>query len=594
MDKKNRIKLLPDSTIKKIAAGEVVERPASVVKEIIENSIDADADEIKIEVIEGGIRQIKISDNGIGMSEEDANESYKLHTTSKIKSIDDLNNINSFGFRGEALASISAISQTVIHSYENKSKPIKLVIEEGRIIESTPSPRTVGTTITVTDIFRHLPARKKFLRSAQTEYRNILIEIIKVAIREPQIKFEVWHNQKLTLTLAKTNDYKQRILDIYPNLQSQDLIDVFLESPLVNISGYVIHPNKLSADRTKQFLFINNRFVLEKSISKAIRDGYFSMIPKENNPGYFLNYEIDPEHLDINIHPRKLEVKIDRIGEIFSMTRRTIESALKKKVQNDLAQKFGTNFQAYEKQKDTGNFFSPEQAQNSQIKSTIIPLKETFNFGKPTKNLIKKSLAFTERILNPTPDLFKYTQLFKTYILLEKEDEVLIIDQHAADERINFEKIYAKIENEKMLEKKDLLIPINLDFSDEEIELVKENTLLFSSLGLDIDIFGKNTIKINTIPEFSRDIDFLAFLKEIIETLRNKSDDSAKDTKHKIASSLACHGSIRAGKELTGIEVEKLVSDLFKCEKPYSCPHGRPIIWTLTKKELEKKFNRCK
>jgi DNA mismatch repair protein MutL len=292
----NKIISLDDNTIKKIAAGEVVERPASVVKELIENSLDAQADKIVVEIEKGGIESIKISDNGIGMSKQDLILATQIHTTSKIQNIDDLNKLITFGFRGEALASIASVSQTIIHSAdENESNEV--FVENGEMSEVISKPRVRGTTITVNDLFRHLPARKKFLRSEPTEYRNILNEIIKIGLAYPEVGLTLIHNNKTQLQLPQANSKIERIAQIYKGIDPKDLIEINVSTPIARISGHILHPKAVSQDKSKQFLFLNKRFIFEKSLLKAIRDGYGTTLSRDESPAYFINWRLIPHLL---------------------------------------------------------------------------------------------------------------------------------------------------------------------------------------------------------------------------------------------------------------------------------------------------------
>lgn len=583
----SKIISLDDTTIKKIAAGEVVERPASVVKELIENSLDAGADKITVEISKGGIENIKIIDNGVGMNREDLLLSFRIHTTSKIQKIEDLEKLTTFGFRGEALASIASVSQTIIHSSNNIDSN-EVIVENGEMVQIKAKPRSQGTTITILDIFRHLPARKKFLKSESTEFRNIYNEVLKVAIAYPEVEITMIHNNKTILNLPKTNSAPVRITQIFKNIDQADLIEIKFESPIANIHGYILSPAKITIDRTKQFLFLNKRYIQEKSIFKAIKDGYGTTISREEQPVFFLNIEINPSKIDINIHPRKLEAKIDRINELFPILVKAIHNQLNSHTHALLETKLNNFSGGYlQTNKDTTPNKTPyiqhsrENYSNTNFKTTSNNYESntTFNFLTHEANLNK----FSES------EAYPIYQIFQTYIVVEKEQGLEFIDQHAADERINFEKIMKKIDEGKIIESKPLLIPIILDLDSSRYSLFEEEPELLNKFGFEVDLLGFSKLRINSIPEFSREIKYSDFIDEIINKIERSEKSKILES---IAASVACHTSIRAGRKLSISEMNKLVEDLHNCETPFSCPHGRPIIWSLSKYELEKKFER--
>lgn len=603
----NKIQELPEKLINKIAAGEVIDKPASVVKELVENSIDAKSTEIIIKIEEGGKKSIEIIDNGIGMDEDDIQLCFKLHTTSKLTTLEDLNNIFTLGFRGEALSSICSVSEVSIHSKNTTDNPTRIIVENSELIKTDHPARKQGTTIKVQDIFRHLPARKKFLKTDNTEYRHILVEINKFAIIYPQISFKLFHNEKEVLSVRKTESQKQRICELYKNISDENLIETNFDGPRFKLNGFIIHPNQLSRDRGKQFLYLNNRSIQERSLFKAIKDGYSSLIPPDRQPGFFINITIDPQEIDVNIHPRKLEVKISNINEVYSALKRTIDSSLTNMSQSELRNKIDSFKKDYAS--NSQNQTSTEYTHAKTFNPPKVEERPTFtspkaqtgfkynlNQLKPKKTAINESISFTESLLasTETASSFKYFQVFDTYIFLQKDNQLQIIDQHAADERINYERILKKIEEGELIQRKDLLIPIEVDLSLEEISLIEPYLEELSKLGIDIDIFSETSIKINSLPEFAREVKHKDLLIEVIETIREEGKGDFAKTKHKLAASLACHGSIRAGKKLSEIEISKIIEDLFKCDKPYSCPHGRPIIWSLPRYEIEKQFERVK
>lgn len=601
----NDIKLLPQNLVNKIAAGEVIDRPSSVVKELIENSIDAQAKNITANITQGGIESIQIIDDGIGMTRENARKSYELHTTSKIDSLDDLNKIFTFGFRGEALASICAISEVTIQTQPEQNQGTQLTIENSTPTDEKGINKNTGTTITVKDIFRHLPARKKFLKSPSTEFRHIVNEFTKFAIAYPNIQFILTHNSKEVYKLSSTEDSLTRINQLFQNFSETNLIPINYESHEFSIHGLVLHPNSVTNDSTKQYLFLNSRYIQERSLSKAAKLGYSTSIPHDKQPVYFINIQIDPNFIDVNIHPRKLEVKISNVDKIFYALKNCINSSIETNAQEELIQKFSSfgdipRKTEYAIKADPSATSLREKVLNYQPKSNTLQGKSIVGHqqvSQPTFNTVKNALSFTENLLHQTNNQedHKFFQIFDTYIVIEHSDRLEIIDQHAADERVNFEKITKKINLGEMVEKQNLLLPITIKIgSHQDFELLIENIEELSKFGIEITEFGKDLIKIDALPIFAREVNHNELIHEIIEDLKEIGTDKSIDFKTKIAASVACHNSIRAGRPVHKEEIKKLITDLFECELPQSCPHGRPIIWTLKKYELEKQFKRIK
>ncbi len=598
-----KIKKLPDNLIKKIAAGEVVERPASVIKELIENSIDAQATQIDVNLQDGGIKSIEIRDNGTGMSPSDAKQAYQLHTTSKISSLEDLESIYTFGFRGEAIASICSICELEIHTKHKNSDPLRLVIENSQIILEDIQPRKNGTTIKVTDIFRHVPARKKFLKTPNTEYRYCLREFINTALINPQIGFSLTHNTKNIYKLEKTSNIKKRFCEIFTKFNEEDLIDAKYDSPDFKIEGLLLHPSKASKDKNKQFVFLNSRYVNSYLISRAVKDGYFTLIPENLNPAFLLNVKINPKEIDVNIHPRKLEVKINKEQELFRSVRTMVKDTLEKKSQREIKQKFNLDTpEAYTQQKritlqptSKGSARPPSvsRPEPNTIQNSLTFSKTLLKNNNKTQSNLDKTIEKNEnRVEQKEQFLFKAFQIFDTYIVIEENEKLEIIDQHAAHERITYERILNSINTSQILEKQDLLIPIVLELPVEEMEVIKDKIPLIQQIGMEIDMFGDKMIKINAIPTFASKMNYKNLIDDLLEDFREGEDAKIEKLTHKLTSTMACHSSIRAGKKMSPEEVNKLVLDLRSCTKPYSCPHGRPIIWQLKKYDIEKKFKR--
>lgn len=599
---------LPKNLISKIAAGEVVERPASVVKELLENAIDAGATELTIIIEQGGKKNITVIDNGEGMTEIDALNCFNLHTTSKISSEKDLDNILTFGFRGEALASICAISECTIHTFNQESTPIKLIVENSELISKQNLPRIQGTTVTIKDIFRHLPARRKFLKTDSTEFKHIAFEISKIAIAKPFIKIEFIHNNKTIFSLPNSQSAKERILQFFKDLKPNLLIDLHLETPEVSLDGYIIHPQALSPDNSRQYLFLNGRYVIDRTLIRAIKDGYSSTIPKDYQPGYILNLTLDPKKVDVNIHPRKLEVKIDNIQTVYGTIRNSIQSKLNSTLKDQLQDKFNTFVGSRESRDNLtfnqnkrgliqnhikDSFHSPDY--NYASKSNIIN-------NRPSRPDINQAIQFSQALIadqiSPTADQieeFKYMQIFDTYLIIEKLDKLVIIDQHAAHERVNYEKYLSQLKQNKKIDSQPLLLPYELDVDEDIFETFNNNSkTIQTKTGIDFKAKANNTLLITAQPSGIQPIRYKDLINEIYSSLQETDALDEDASNHRYAALLACHNSIRAGRKMYSEEVKQLVNQLYKCTNPYSCPHGRPIIWELTKSEIEKNFGRKK
>jgi DNA mismatch repair protein MutL len=589
----NTIKLLSPDLINKIAAGEVVERPASIVKELIENSIDAGSDKIILKVENGGINYIEVIDNGTGMSEQDAKLALVQHATSKINSIDDLKNIFTLGFRGEALASISSVSNLKIHTKTSDGKPILAFSKGDRIITEHGHARNQGTSVIVENVFDKIPARRKFLKSDITEYKNILNTFLKIAIPHYMIGFELHNNSKVVYSIPKVDSLEKRILQFYPNLKNR-LIPIHFDDKGLQISGFIGHPEINRKDNSIQYIFVNNRSVTDPIIAKAVKSGFGTNLMHNQYPIYFININIDEDKVDVNVHPRKSEIRFDNSKEIFRVVHNSVRNALEKHLQQETTEKFP---------KETVGLYN-----NSSTRKEKEQIGKNFkinNFSAQVPRLnTQTSIDFTRNILTSSsnisqePESFEVErevlQIFNTYLVLQKGDDVQFIDQHAADERINFEKIEKRFKEQKSLPSQKLLIPELLNISKTEQILLIENKELLSKLGFEFKNQGNKT-ELTSIPEGVYSNRSYKIFTEILASLDESSDTINKEENpvlKKLIATIACHSSIRAGQKLDPYQAKELFKQLLKCSQPYSCPHGRPIIWIINKSNLEKNFKR--
>jgi DNA mismatch repair protein MutL len=623
---------LHQNLINKIAAGEVVERPASVLKELIENSIDAKATKITVNIEKAGIDLIEVIDNGGGMNREDAKLACQSHTTSKITAIQDLEEIATMGFRGEALASISSVSAlTLVTKDGSSSTGTKVTADKKHKIILEEVSTNKGTKITVKRLFHNIPARKKFLKTESTEYKHILVTFINYALSFPGIHFILTHNNKSVYNLPSiakdsfNEELKIRINDLFGNKIASELVDIHYNAPGLQIFGFVGHPRIARSGRSYQLVFLNNRPINDKLITKAVYDAYHGLIPKNKYPIFFLFLKLDPAKVDINVHPRKSEVRFADTQTIFQAVKQAAKQSLLKFLKKD-AEKALEKYpikpvEAEDLQPSSESVQSPalssasnqpsrDRADRQDLASLPTKSKIQKRFT-PTQHQISGAISFTKELLNPKifvgaedlqPLSRKAFQLFNTYIVMEKNDKILFIDQHAAAERITYEKLLKQIRNDR-IETQQLLLSEVVELNKLEFQSLKENRENLSKLGIKLAIFGKSAFKVEEVPLLLVKSNIKELIADILSELQNTDNKAIgtvgvenlqplEKTQDHLIATMACHSSIRAGMSLKREEISDLVNKLLKCKNPYSCPHGRPIIWELSRNELEKNFKR--
>lgn len=645
------IKVLSKETVEKIAAGEVIERPLSVVKELVENSIDAGATNIIIKIYDGGKRKISISDNGSGINREDVNLAFIKHSTSKIENVDDLYRIHTMGFRGEALASIKAISNvTLISKTEDEEIGSKISFFNGnKRIENISTNK--GTSIIVEDIFYNIPARKKFLKKDTYESNLINDLLYRLAIANPSIGFKYMNNDKLIFDLFSNQSLYERINSLYGYDTAINMKEVNIESDKFKIRGYISNNLLYRSNKKNQLLYINNRTVKNDAISKVINEAYKSTIPLNRFPIFFLFIDIDPSMLDVNIHPAKTEVKIQDMDELLillnSNLKRVINSDVELKIafsdkKDDREEETKLNIvekdeedsdeaviityeddtttqdnSVYVKSNDTeyDKFISKEDSDRDENNEDI-PVFDDDEFINDinllqdrNKNIEKPSqeyeeiLIFDERteddknriVMDDINILDAYKiegVLFNTFILLYdyNNDFVVMIDQHAAHERILYEEFSEKFKNSKVNSQYiEGVSPIKLTVNEEET--IKENMDLLNKFGFTIDIYPDHNVVVRSIPIIFGGNYSLDLIKDIIGIL-DEEKTNIYDYKVEKIMKYACKNAIKAGDKISNIEIDKLIEDLKKCKYPTTCPHGRPSMIILKKNMIEKMFFR--
>jgi DNA mismatch repair protein MutL len=570
--KMQTIKILDKETVNKIAAGEVIERPYSVVKELVENSIDAGAKNIIVEVKNGGKDKIIVSDDGKGMNVIDAKLCFVRHATSKLK---DLFSISTLGFRGEALSSISAVSNLKLSTNDGNCG-INLEISEGKLLNKKEIGMNKGTKIEVSDLFFNTPVRKNYLKSREVELSHIINIITKYSLSNIDISFKLISDSKDILVSPKTKDLLNKIVAIYGKELAKNMVAIKYKDDFIGLNGYVGKPYLTKLDKSMQTLFINNRYVKSDIVSKAIYDAYHTLLFLNRHPVVMLNIEIDFSETDVNVHPTKNVIRIEKEKELYD----SVFSALRECFVNnnmipDVSLDKETKIQVkqnYKMEKGEQTLLMAKQASSN--------LKDYATYKK-TENVVS--------VQNKIGPIKVLGQLNRMYVLAENSKGLLIIDQHAIQERVYFERFWKEFKAKKIIQQK-LLKPIIIDLSVNETHILNSNIKIIQNLGFDIDSYGRLSFIVRQVPkifgEFTKDtiLDLVSSLKDVDKLIDEKKEE-------KLAKK-ACRKSIKAGEVLTLVQMQKLVSDLDDCTNPFSCPHGRPTMINITLGDLEKKFKR--
>ncbi|HQL35104.1 MAG TPA: DNA mismatch repair endonuclease MutL [Bacillota bacterium] len=584
-----KIRILDEATINKIAAGEVIERPASIVKELVENSIDAGATAISVEIQEGGKSFINVSDNGCGIMKEDTEQVFFRHATSKIKDSADIQGISTLGFRGEAMASIAAVSEVeLLTKAEEDTAGSHVIVKGGKLVQSKSIGYPTGTSVTVRDLFFNTPARLKFLKSDTSEQGAIVDIIEKLAMTNTGISMKLTVNNKVVLHTPGNGDLLSVILCIYGKNISGAMLPLEYKNDIISIEGYIGKPEIARGNSTYMTFSVNKRYVKNRMMAEAVKQAYKTLLMNNRYPFSIININIKSEMTDVNVHPTKQEVKLSDERAIFN----TLYLAVKNCLNN--------NSLIFENLEDVTE---PQEAPSSafESRSSYEPKNVSFDqlsFGKETAapkiDSYKRQYDYDRK---PEVQQKQFNneiriigQLFGTYILGQMDDDFCIIDQHAAHERIMFEYIKEKY-NEKNISVQELMMPIVIELSPAEKVLYTENSLIFQNLGFEIEWFGENTLAIRAVPILMGEPCTGEFFSNILDSLK-ESTSIASSPLEKIIISMACKNSIKAGDNIAPEEISVLLERLMKTSQPYTCPHGRPTIITMSRYELEKKFKR--
>jgi DNA mismatch repair protein MutL len=598
------IHVLDENTANKIAAGEVVERPSSIVKELVENSIDAQSCNIEVEIADGGISFIRITDDGVGMSYEDAQLAILRHATSKISVAEDLSTITSLGFRGEALPSIAAVSKFSLTTRLHDNQLATYVEVVGGITtDIREAGGNVGTSIIVKDLFFNTPARKKFLKTPSTESSHIHDILTKIALSNPNIAFKLINNNRLVLSTPGNNQLQDALTNIYGQKIAPDLLPIHYDNIIDNIkiSGYLSKPTLLKSSRQWQTVIVNARVINSRSIAKALDNAYHSLLPKSGYPLAVLNLSVLTDTVDINVHPQKSEIKFSDEQKIFRAVYKAIVDVLSAPHTPDqLAATVELKPSSYHSTPShyVSNDYSNSSYSNSPTllssswQETPLPLmaarnilekEQNVSFETPITNIIPQDVE------GPQFTLYPLGQVDDCFIISKGPDGLYIIDQHAAHERILYDKMSQYTDR---IPSQQLLVPLFMDFDAAEINIISEYQDTFYKLGFTLELVGPNTMRLSELPNDIPSAETESSIRQILEYIQNMHNPSAQELRHNCLQIAACRAAIKAGESLNMRQMQALINELCNTNLPYTCPHGRPAMIRFSPKDLYKMFKR--
>ena len=602
----NHVALLDESTINKIAAGEVVDRPASAIKELVENSLDAGATRIEVEITAGGTSLMRVTDNGCGMTESDAKMSVKRHATSKIRKVSDLPDISTLGFRGEALATIASVSKfTLVTRPESAELATQLTITGGNEPKCEEIGAGTGTTVKVEDLFFNTPARKKFLKTNHTEGGRINDFVVKLALSRPEVAFRFINNKKQTLATPGNSNLLDCFGSIYGPSAAENMLELnYTEhEPIMNqtltVSGYVSKPTLLKSSRAWQTLLVNGRVVQSAALARAIDNAYKAMIPQSGFPMAVIVISVNPHEVDVNVHPQKTEVRFADEGKIFRAVYKAVLEALRPAVESVVgsAETATDNLAQIAVSAPASNYKPMEMP--LPVMSEL-PLRkkrpEEKNTNAPAYEIVYDEPKTDETTETPTNEhnsatthLYPIGQVSNCYIIAKDAAGMYIVDQHAAHERILYDRLTSLA---TQIPSQPLLIHIMIPMLPTEIELIEANANLFAELGFGLSRAGEQEMRLTEIPTDVPLNEAANIIREIMTNLREMHEVSAGEIRHAIIAVTACRSAVKAGDELNFAQMERLLSELAVTAKPYTCPHGRPTILKFSTADLDKMFKR--
>jgi DNA mismatch repair protein MutL len=583
------IAVMDENLANKIAAGEVIEKTMNVVKELVENSIDAGSDEIKIILYDSGVKEITVIDNGAGMDKEDAMRAFLRHATSKLKNLEDLFYISSLGFRGEALPSIASVSHLEMKT-SNGKEGTEVIIEGGEILEVNKSDLKQGTRITVTKLFYNTPVRLKYLKNLYTELANITDYINRMALSFPNIKFMLSNNDKVILNTDGKGNLLKVISNIYGVDVAKKMIEVSDSNDDYEIKGYIGYPEIARTTKNNIITLVNGRTIKNSELNRCILDCYHTYIPMSKSPIIVINIETDPILIDVNVHPTKQDIKFSKMDSLKELLSKVITEKLET---YNLIPEVKEVYDTIKEKEEEPITYKEPVIEEISLDLEVKEEKEDYDKKQVKKESIKEEIKEeVEPVKEPRiKKMYPVGVIDATYIIAENEDGMFIIDQHACCERINFEKYLDKLTNHDRTSI-DLLTPITLDLSNRDYIILKENLPKLEDMGFVLEEFGGNTYVVRSHPAWLPDKDMGDSIKKIIDIIiENESLDYSRFI-WKVAATLACKHSIRAHDIITKTDMENLLEMIRYCENPFTCPHGRPTIITYSLYELEKMFKR--
>lgn len=633
----NTIHILDENTIDKIAAGEVVDRPLNVVKELVENAIDSGADAITVEIKDGGISFIRVTDNGCGIPKNQISTAFLRHATSKINNAEDLLAINSLGFRGEALSSICAVSYVEVISKQRESLlGYRYVIEGSKELECTDIGAPDGTTMIIKDLFFNVPARKKFLKSAQTEAGYVSDMMENLSLSHPEISFKFILNGRNIISTNGNGNVREVIYRIYGKEITSALIPFSFSNELCNVSGFLAKPEIVKGNRNFEKFFVNNRFVKYELLNKALEEGYKNFLMQHKFPFAVLHLEIAPNAIDVNVHPSKMEIRMDNSKEIYELIVTKVREVLseyelipevpiEEKSRNSdvnhievntVPEPFERNRTILEKQNTSDEnkeivIPAPKKVQVSPLAFKKVTDEEDYAYEDTSSDFDKKETVETEAIIKKESvvskqlELFedaflcpeskeKYVvlgQIFKTYWLIGFEDKLFIMDQHAAHEKVNYERLLKMVKN-KTVSGQIISPPVVISVSPSQEASINENMESFNALGFEIEDFGLGSIAIRAIPMDLFGNNETEFFEEILNELTENPLKGSFDIITDKIASMACKAAVKGNTKMSEQEIRALLDELLTLDNPYNCPHGRPTVISMSKYEIDKKFKR--
>jgi len=571
------IRLLSPQLISQIAAGEVIERPASALKELVENSLDAGADQIQIEIEEGGLKQIRVMDNGTGIPQAEAPLAFERHATSKIAVLEDLFNIHSLGFRGEALASIASVARVVLHTrHADERIGTLLEMDGGKLLKQEPYAMDHGTDLRIFGLFHHTPARKKYMKSERTEYGHCFDFLVEFALAHPEVGFRLSRDGDLTLDLPRGQSTEDRIRSLFGKETAKALLPVnYLQSNLL-IRGYVGKPELARSGKKYQFLFINGRAVQHRLIHHAVKEAFHSLLMHEKHPWFLLDIQMDPALVDVNVHPRKLEVRFvnqsEMYGAVHGAVKHALEAALLAPVQGQTL--------GYSMPLATASYGDLQPSMNFSFPSAE-GLTHTPAPSTPSSTYVVQGQS-----LRPV------AQIAHSYIVAESEEGLVLIDQHAAHERVRYAQLMEALEKAPLVQQ-PLLTPLELDLGADGARILSEYAQDFADLGFDIEAFGGNHFILRAVPAGLERRKPEALIQEILADVEQEwKQNHPKNLREILLTSTACRGAVKFGDPLTLLEMQALLMDMEKTKHCSHCPHGRPAMLTFTFDHLETLFKR--